>query len=64
MYELGIIRQANSGCFHFLPLGIKSLSKLIKIVENEMFKIGGQKVLFPSLINSRLWRQSGTVISI
>lgn len=63
MCELGIIRPANPGCFHFLPLGIKSLNKLIKIVDDQMFKIGGQKVLFPGLINSRLWKQSGTVIS-
>lgn len=59
MLELGIIRQANPGCFHFLPLGLKALSKLIKIVDDEMLKIGGQRVLFPGLINTKLWKQSG-----
>lgn len=60
MLELGIIRQSSPGCFNFLPLGLRSLNKLIKIVENEMAKIGGQKVLFPGIINSKLWKKSGT----
>lgn len=59
MLELGIIQQANPGSFHFLPLGIKSLNKLKKIVDDEMFKLGGQKVMFPSLINTKLWESSG-----
>ncbi|KAJ8943704.1 hypothetical protein NQ314_009677 [Rhamnusium bicolor] len=59
MLELGIIQQANPGSFHFLPLGLKSLNKLMKIVDNEMFKIGGQKIMFPSLINCKLWKSSG-----
>ncbi|KAJ8945695.1 hypothetical protein NQ318_012414 [Aromia moschata] len=44
MLELGIIHQAIPGCFHFLPLGIKSLNKLVRIVDEEMSKIGGQKI--------------------
>lgn len=59
MLELGIIQQANPGCFHFLPLGYKSLDKLIKIVDTEMSKIGGQKVILPTLINQKLWKDSG-----
>ncbi|KAG5873365.1 hypothetical protein JTB14_022968 [Gonioctena quinquepunctata] len=59
MLELGIIQTASPGCFHFLPLGLKSLNKLIKIVDEEMFSICGQKVLFPGLTNNKLWQSSG-----
>ncbi|KAJ8984706.1 hypothetical protein NQ317_004967 [Molorchus minor] len=59
MLELGIIQQAVPGCFHFLPLGMKSLEKLIRIVDSEMLKIEGQKVMFPGLIDSKLWKTSG-----
>ncbi|CAH1975649.1 unnamed protein product [Acanthoscelides obtectus] len=59
MLELGIIHQATPGCFHFLPLGLKALDKLIKIVDSEMQTIGGQKMLFSELTNSRLWKMSG-----
>ncbi|KAJ8920512.1 hypothetical protein NQ315_005381 [Exocentrus adspersus] len=59
MLELGIIRQSSPGFFHFLPLGIKSLNKLKKIVNQEMNNVGGQNVLCPSLINCNLWKTSG-----
>ncbi|XP_072393861.1 probable proline--tRNA ligase, mitochondrial [Diabrotica undecimpunctata] len=59
MLELGIIQQSVPGCFHLLPLGLKSMEKLIKIIDDEMFKIGGQKLVFPTLTNSQLWQKSG-----
>nr|CAI5855484.1 unnamed protein product [Callosobruchus analis] len=59
MLELGIIHQATPGCFHFLPLGLRALEKLVKIVDNEMLMIGGQKILFSELTNTQLWKKSG-----
>ncbi|KAF7280653.1 hypothetical protein GWI33_005620 [Rhynchophorus ferrugineus] len=59
MLELGVIHQANPGCFHYLPLGVRALNKLINIVDNEMQNIGGQKLIFPTLVKSDLWTQSG-----
>nr|CAI5818333.1 unnamed protein product [Callosobruchus analis] len=58
MLELGIIHQATPGCFHFLPLGLRALEKLVKIVDNEMLMIGGQKILFSELTNTQLWKKS------
>lgn len=59
MLELGIIRQASPGCFHFLPLGVKSLEKLTSLVDEEMKKVGGQKIVFPTLTNAKLWEKTG-----
>lgn len=59
MIELGIIKQASTGCYHLLPLGMRSLEKLIKIVDNELHKIDAQKVMLPSLTNSSLWKATG-----
>lgn len=59
MLELGIIKSASTGCYHFLPLAMRSLDKLIKIVDWEMNKIGGQKVLLPTLANATLWKTTG-----
>ncbi|CAG9862167.1 unnamed protein product [Phyllotreta striolata] len=59
MLDLGFIQNSVPGCFNFLPLGIKSLQKLTKIIDEEMSNIGGQKMLFPSLINTKLWNDSG-----
>lgn len=59
MLELGVIRQANPGCFHFLPLGVRALEKLTRLVDQELALIGAQKVIFPTLTHSKLWKASG-----
>lgn len=66
MLELGIIKPASSGSYHFLPLAMRALDKLTKIVDYEMNKIGGQRVLFPTLANAKLWKATGkqTLIAI
>ncbi|EEZ98764.2 probable proline--tRNA ligase, mitochondrial [Tribolium castaneum] len=64
MLELGIIRQASPGCFHFLPLGVKSLEKLTRLVDEEMKKIGGQKIIFPTLTNAKLWEKTGRLETV
>lgn len=62
MLELGIIRQASPGSFHFLPLGLRALEKLIRLVDLEMSRIGAQKVMFPTLTNAKLWESTGNLI--
>ncbi|KAK5650555.1 hypothetical protein RI129_001584 [Pyrocoelia pectoralis] len=59
MLELGIIRQANPGSFHFLPLGVRALEKLLHLIDEEMLKIGAQKVILPTLTHSKLWKSTG-----
>lgn len=59
MLELGIIRHGSTGSYYFLPLGMKSLEKLIRLVDEEMNKLGAQKVTFPTLTDATLWKNSG-----
>lgn len=59
MLELGLIKSASTGSYHLLPLAMRALNKLTKIVDYEMNRIGGQKVLFPSLTNAKLWKATG-----
>ncbi|XP_022904196.2 probable proline--tRNA ligase, mitochondrial isoform X1 [Onthophagus taurus] len=61
MLDLGIIRQANSGCFHYLPLGIRALEKLKNLIDQHMQSIGAQKVACPTLIHTNLWERSGRI---
>lgn len=61
MLELGYIRPASPGCYHLLPLALRSLQKLINIVDQEMENIGGQKLMFPTLTAAKLWEATGTV---
>lgn len=64
MLELGLIQQANTGCYHLLPLCIRSLEKLTKFIDTEMNKINAQKMCFPYLINENLWHKSGRLTSV
>lgn len=64
MLELGIIQQANPGCFHLLPLGLRSLDKLIKLIDHELQNIGGQKLILPTLVNKSLWKTTGNFVKI
>jgi prolyl-tRNA synthetase len=59
MQDLGVIRQASPGAFHLLPLGERSLQKLIRIVDDEMGKIHAQKLLLPLLTSGELWKSTG-----
>lgn len=61
MLELGIIHQAVPGCFHFLPFGVKSLNKIIHIIDQEMENIGAEKVILPTLVKAELWEKSGKI---
>jgi prolyl-tRNA synthetase len=59
MQDLGVIHQASTGVFHLLPLGERSLQKLINIVDDEMSKINAQKLLLPLLTPGELWKITG-----
>ncbi|XP_030850738.1 probable proline--tRNA ligase, mitochondrial [Strongylocentrotus purpuratus] len=59
MMEAGLIRQASPGTFHLLPLAMRALEKLIKVIDTEMQKVGGQKIAMPGMTPSSLWKTSG-----
>ncbi|KAJ9600419.1 hypothetical protein L9F63_009275, partial [Diploptera punctata] len=59
MVDLGIVKQATSGSFHLLPLGERALHKLTCLVDEEMERIGAQKLLLPLLTPGELWRKTG-----
>jgi prolyl-tRNA synthetase len=48
LLRAGYIRQLGAGLYSFLPLGQRSLNKIIAIVREEMDKIG-QEFLLPAL---------------
>lgn len=59
MTDLGIIKPAMVGCFHFLPLGIRAIDKLSKLVQEEMESIEAQKISMPFLSSTDLWLRTG-----
>lgn len=54
LLRAGYIRQIAPGIFSWLPLGLRVLNKINKIVREEMAKIGAQEVHFPKAARSAL----------
>ncbi len=59
MLRCGMIRQEAAGIYAWLPLGLRVLRKVERIVEEEMLKAGAVQLLMPTLQLADLWRESG-----
>lgn len=59
MYRAGLIRKLGVGLYTFLPLGLRTLQKIIQIIREEMNKAGAQELLPPILIPADYWKESG-----
>src|SRR5690625_2983570 len=59
MLRSGMIRRLASGLYTWMPLGLRVLRKVERIVREEMDRSGAQEVLMPVVQPSELWEQSG-----
>ena len=59
MIRAGMIRQLTAGVYSYLPLGLRAVRKVARIVREEMDRAGAQEVLLPALQPADLWRESG-----
>lgn len=59
MLRAGLIRRLASGLYTWLPLGLKVLRKVEKIVREEMERSHGLEILMPAVQPSELWKESG-----
>lgn len=58
MQQAGLIYPSNPGCYYYLPSTVRSMEKLVRVIDQEMQGIGGQKLDMPSLCSADLWRSS------
>src|SRR6185312_5748924 len=59
MLRAGLIRQTSAGIYAWLPLGLRVLRNIEKIVREEQDAAGAQEVLMPTIQSADLWRESG-----
>ncbi len=59
MLRSGMIRKLASGLYTWLPMGLRVLRKVERIVREEMDKSGAQEVLMPAVQPAELWQESG-----
>ena len=59
MLRAGMIRQEAAGIYAWLPLGKRVLSKIERIVREEMNRAGAIEILMPTLQPADLWKETG-----
>jgi prolyl-tRNA synthetase len=55
----GYIRQVAAGIYSFLPMGLRVVNKVARIVREELNRAGAQEVLLPISLPAELWQESG-----
>ena len=59
MYRAGFIRKAAGGIYSYLPLGWRTMKKIMQIIREEMDAKGGQEIMMPITQPAELWKESG-----
>ncbi|KXS22290.1 prolyl-tRNA synthetase [Gonapodya prolifera JEL478] len=59
MVSAGLVRQSSSGIFSLLPFGLRTLTKIEAIIDDEMQAIGAQKLRLPLLLSPENWQITG-----
>ena len=59
MVRAGLIRKIASGLYIWLPMGLRVLQKVERIVREEMQNVGAQEVLMPMTQPAELWQTTG-----
>jgi prolyl-tRNA synthetase len=55
----GLFRQVGAGLWSWLPAGWRVHQNAVRIVREEMDRIGGQELLMPVITPAELWKRSG-----
>lgn len=59
LLRAGMIRKLTSGIYTYMPLGLRSVNKVAKIVREEMNRAGALEVSMPMVQPADLWQESG-----
>lgn len=58
LVRAGYIHKEMAGVYSYLPLGLRTLNKIVQIIREEMNALGGQELLLSSLQNPELWKKT------
>jgi prolyl-tRNA synthetase len=59
LVRAGYVRRVAPGIYSWLPLGVRMLERVSRVVREEMDRIGAQEVLFPALLPRDPYEASG-----
>jgi len=55
----GFVTKHMAGVYSYLPLGVRVLRRIERIIREEMNAVGGQEVYFPALQPKDIWEKTG-----
>lgn len=58
LIKAAFIEKVSAGIYLFLPLGLRVLEKIEKVISEELEKIGGQRILMTALIPKENWEKT------
>jgi prolyl-tRNA synthetase len=59
LVRAGYVRRVAPGIYTWLPLGVRVLERVARVVRQEMDRMGGQEVLFPALLPKEAYEKTG-----
>lgn len=59
MLKAGMMRKVANGTYAYLPLALRSIQKVEKIIREEINKTGCQEILMPIIQPAEIWQKSG-----
>jgi prolyl-tRNA synthetase len=59
MLRAGLIRRLAAGLYSWLPMGLRTLQKVERIIREEMNRAGALEVVMPVFQPAELWQESG-----
>ncbi len=59
MLRAGLIRRLAAGLYTWLPLGLRTLHKVERIIREEMDRAGAFELCMPTIQPAELWKESG-----
>ena len=59
LLRAGLIRRLTAGIFTWMPLGLRVLRRVERIVREEMDRAGAMEVLMPAVQPAELWQETG-----
>ena len=59
LVRAGFVRKSAAGIYTFLPLALRSLAKIQRVIREELDAAGAQELLMPIVTPAELWQESG-----
>jgi len=58
LIRAGYVHKELAGVYSYLPLGLRTLNKIVQVIREEMDAIGGQELVMTALQDKELWSRT------